>query len=414
MSIPDFYLAFEERFYGSRDVIKRLRRQYLPFIQPLATLYPGGEAFDIGCGRGEWLEFMRELGFNSSGLDLDEGMLRGCLDRGLSAKQGDAVAYLKTLASESQAVVTAFHVVEHITFEQLQTVVVESLRVLKPGGLLIMETPNPENIAVGTCNFYLDPTHRRPLPPLLLSFLPEFHGYARISTLRLQENRELRDSTDPGLNDVLAGASPDYAVVAQKTGAAEILVRFDAVFDAKYGIHFSELARRYDSKMERQFKKLDELLSKLEVEKADLDRRLAGIEASAEAELLRAQLEGMQVERNALLQSWSWRITRPLRWLFDFTIASFNFISDLIRSMVGKVLLHPQLSAALNKIIRRIPWLHQRLRVMAIREGYMSDLVGNETASQDIYAYTEQEGLSHLSPLAREIYSELTEKNQKR
>ena len=159
MSTLGFYRAFEERFYAPRSTIKNLRQQYLPFVQPLAALYPGAATFDIGCGRGEWLELMQELGMSPFGIDLDAGMLQGCHELNLPAEQGDAVAYLQTLADNSQAVVTAFHVVEHISFEQLTQVVIESLRVLQPGGLLIMETPNPENIVVATRNFYLDPTH---------------------------------------------------------------------------------------------------------------------------------------------------------------------------------------------------------------------------------------------------------------
>ena len=192
MSTLGFYRAFEERFYAPRSTIKKLRQQYLPFVQPLAALYPGAATFDIGCGRGEWLELMQELGMSPFGVDLDAGMLQGCHELNLPAEQGDAVAYLQTLADNSQAVVTAFHVVEHISFEQLTKVVIESLRVLQPGGLLIMETPNPENIVVATRNFYLDPTHLRPIPSLLLSFLPEHHGFARVHTLRLQESHELR------------------------------------------------------------------------------------------------------------------------------------------------------------------------------------------------------------------------------
>ncbi len=79
-----------------------------------------------------------------------------------------------------------------------------------------METPNPENIVVATRDFYLDPTHQRPIPPQLLSFLPEFYGFARTKIIRLQESKDLEMRADLTLQDVLSGASPDYAVVAQK------------------------------------------------------------------------------------------------------------------------------------------------------------------------------------------------------
>ena len=148
-----FYRAFEEKFYAPRDSIKSLRKQYLPFVKPLAEIYKSANIFDIGCGRGEWLSLMQEIGFEVFGVDLDAGMLQDCWDRDLPAKEGDAVEYLKTLESNSQAVISAFHVIEHIPFEALSQVVSESFRALKPGGVLIMETPNPENLLVATQNF---------------------------------------------------------------------------------------------------------------------------------------------------------------------------------------------------------------------------------------------------------------------
>lgn len=216
MSSTGFYRAFEERFYAPRSMIKELRKQYLPFIEPLRQLYPGAASFDIGCGRGEWLELMLEHGFNPFGMDLDEGMLQAARELKLPALQGDAVAHLRSLSDESMAVISAFHVVEHITFEQLRTVITESKRVLMPGGLLIMETPNPENIVVATRNFYLDPTHIRPIPPMLLQYIADYEGYARSRVVRLQERPDLRTATDIRIIDILSGVSPDYAVVAQK------------------------------------------------------------------------------------------------------------------------------------------------------------------------------------------------------
>lgn len=84
------------------------------------------------------------------------------------------------------------HIVEHIPFEDIQTLVQEAFRVLTPAGLLILETPNPENIQVATSGFYIDPTHTRPIPSQLLSFLPEYYGFKRTKILRLQEENNLK------------------------------------------------------------------------------------------------------------------------------------------------------------------------------------------------------------------------------
>ena len=303
MSTLGFYRAFEERFYAPRSTIKKLRQQYLPFVQPLAALYPGAATFDIGCGRGEWLELMQELGMSPFGVDLDAGMLQGCHELNLPAEQGDAVAYLQTLADNSQAVVTAFHVVEHISFEQLTKVVIESLRVLQPGGLLIMETPNPENIVVATRNFYLDPTHLRPIPSLLLSFLPEYHGFARVHTLRLQESSALHQCNDISLIDVLGGVSPDYAVVAQKAAAPDVMERFDTVFGAHFGIDLNDLAGRYDGTLKKHINSLNQRLSNAEAQAGGMTEALSCI-GSLQDRLLAASIELTRKETECeLLQS---------------------------------------------------------------------------------------------------------------
>ena len=115
----DFYRTFEDKHRGSRELIKSRLRVYLPFVEPLKYLDPDARALDLGCGRGEWLELTKELGLNAHGIDLDDGMLLACKELDLSVETSDAITYLEKLADESQTVVSAFHVVEHIAFEQL-------------------------------------------------------------------------------------------------------------------------------------------------------------------------------------------------------------------------------------------------------------------------------------------------------
>lgn len=339
-----FYRAFEERYYAPRNVIRSLRQQYLPFIAPLELLYPGAVTFDIGCGRGEWLEIMQEHGFHPLGIDLDEGMLESCRQLKLPALQGDAVAHLKDLPDDSHAVISAFHVVEHISFEQLTEVVTQSLRILKPGGLLIMETPNPENIVVGTKNFYLDPTHQRPIPSELLSFLPEHYGFKNIKVLRLQESKASANGMISGLNQVFSGVSPDYAVIAQKDATHSVLEKFSAPFSKTYGISLEEISSHYDNTLK---------ISQNSIEKSifEIEKKLESIEKKAEVAEIKIRELGEALERekqisslaleaksahvlglehqliqskaraDALLKSYreiinstSWKLTAPIRW----------------------------------------------------------------------------------------------------
>ncbi|SEE35317.1 methyltransferase domain-containing protein [Pseudomonas coleopterorum] len=253
-----FYRAFEDRYRGSRELITERLKAYLPFLSPLKSLYQDYPVLDLGCGRGEWLELLVAEGYAPTGVDLDEGMLEACQALDLPARNVDALAALKELPDNSLIAVTGFHIAEHIPFPVLQELVAEALRVLRPAGLLILETPNAESLVVGTNSFYLDPTHERPLPNLLLSFLAEHAGFAKSKIVRLQERAELRDDeTKVGVWDVLSGTSPDYAVVGQKQALPEQLEAFNAVFDAAYGVSLDQLAVRYDKALERRLKGIE-------------------------------------------------------------------------------------------------------------------------------------------------------------
>ncbi|MGE4578854.1 MAG: class I SAM-dependent methyltransferase [Desulfuromonadales bacterium] len=295
-SIP-FYRAFEELFRGPRAVIKKRLEVYLPFVQPLLDHHQPAKILDLGCGRGEWLELMRENGFEVEGIDLDNGMLQACVQLELPVIQGDAIELLKKKADASCSVISAFHVVEHISFEQVNELVAEALRVLKPGGLLILETPNPENLVVATSNFYLDPTHKRPIPPQLLAFTLKHDGFKRTKILRLQESEKLLNDSNPSLIEVLSGASPDYAVVAQKDGPAPIFEATNGAFAAEYGLSMETLAQRYE---EQTIKKTDqsqvreaELLEKLGQALATVQQAQA-LAQQAEARALQAQNKAEQ------------------------------------------------------------------------------------------------------------------------
>ena len=326
----NFYRAFEDRHRGTRETIKSRLSVYLPFIRPLLAFYSDRRVADLGCGRGEWLELMSEAGFEAHGVDLDEGMLEACRVRGLSASKEDAFTYLRSLSDESLAIVSGFHIAEHLSAEYLHNLVRESVRVLKPGGLLIMETPNPENLIVGASNFYMDPTHKRPIPPRSLSFLMEFYGFARVKILRLQESSELTDREKVQIIDVIAGVSPDYAVVAQKSDIAEHMSLFDSAFSREYGLTLEVLASRYERRI------------------SDLER-----------------------EHLEVYNSRSWRITAPLRAAFDLLQRAQRKISpdvgtspELRWSITNKIT--PTLSSVPQKTMRLIKDLASPLFVALI------------------------------------------------
>ncbi|MDP1785628.1 MAG: class I SAM-dependent methyltransferase [Sulfuricurvum sp.] len=299
--LDTFYRSFEEKHRGSRDLIKSRLESYLPFVLPLKQLGDDPKTLDVGCGRGEWLQLLSEHGFDSHGVDLDEGMLHACTCLSLNVEKKDALAALASLSDESISIVSGFHIAEHLPFEVLQQMVQEALRVLKPGGILILETPNPENMVVATSGFYLDPTHVKPIPQELLVFVAEHYGFHRVKLVRLQENRELLTLSEPNLMEVLYGVSPDYAIVAQKGAPKESLSLFDLPFAHDYGLGLEELVSRYDQRFAR------------------MQSRVAQVEeALQEARQARILSEDTQRSLESLLHSRSWKLTAPIRGLGTF------------------------------------------------------------------------------------------------
>src|SRR5574344_44635 len=176
-------------------------------------------------------------------------MLEDCKEKGFDVKLQDAIESIKSLDDSSVELISGFHIVEHIPFEDIQTLVQEALRVLTPAGLLILETPNPENIQVATSGFYIDPTHTRPIPSQLLSFLPEYYGFKRTKILRLQEENNLKNSEFTTIENIINGTSPDYAVIAQKNAKNETLELFDECFSKDYGLTIDTLTLRFENRL---------------------------------------------------------------------------------------------------------------------------------------------------------------------
>src|SRR5205807_3907985 len=136
-------------------------------------------------GRGELLEVLRDAGMKASGVDSNTAAIEICRRSNLEVVQGDLFAALAKVPDGSLGAVTALHVVEHIPHSSLLKLLDEAVRVLRPGGIAIFETPNPQNVRVGATTFYLDPTHRNPVHPQTLQFLAQSRGLTQVETLLL-------------------------------------------------------------------------------------------------------------------------------------------------------------------------------------------------------------------------------------
>ena len=208
------YVALEERFRGSRLQISQRQRIYLPILREAGIGTEHMPVLDLGCGRGEWLEILKVEGLTGLGVDSNRVMLDMCLSQGLDVVQADSISHLSDLPNATKGAITSFHMIEHLTFGRLITLIDNALRVLKPGGMLILETPNPQNILVSTHTFYLDPTHVKPIPSELLWFLMEMRGFRNLRRLELHPFQGDRSENPEILKRFLAPL--DYSIIGER------------------------------------------------------------------------------------------------------------------------------------------------------------------------------------------------------
>ena len=219
---------FESAFRGSRTKI-------LESLQPLVHWFEDcAPVLDFGCGRGEMLELLRDIGVEARGVELDTALVEAARSRGLSVEVGDGMDHLHGCADETLGGLYLGQVIEHLTIQQAVDLVALASIKLRQGGRLIIETVNNQSLYVFARSLYLDPTHVRPVPPAYLLFLVEKAGFREAgidwrspvpTEERLEElpdnaslapdvvdriNRDIRR-----INDLLFGPQ-DYALIATR------------------------------------------------------------------------------------------------------------------------------------------------------------------------------------------------------
>jgi len=219
--LDGFYMALEDRFRGSRADIEERLRFYLPLLEKYQIGTQRMPILDLGCGRGEWLEILAQANLDAYGVDTNRIFIAQCTERGLRVTEEDALRHLRSLPDSRLGAVTGFHIIEHLPLDVLIKLIDETVRVLKPGGLAIFETPNPQNVLVGSHNFYIDPTHRHPIPCLTAQFLLEARGLCDVEILQLHPYPESFNVPDGGMelarrfNAYFYGPQ-DYAVIGRR------------------------------------------------------------------------------------------------------------------------------------------------------------------------------------------------------
>ena len=211
------YGRFEERFRGDEGYIKQSQLFYVPYFKDCRNIV------DLGCGRGEFLQLARDEGFTAVGVDSNPEAVAACREKGLDIRPLDLFAFLLDQPDGSLDGILCSHVVEHLPADRLPEMIRLVAAKLEAGGVFAVETPNPGCLAIFAGDFYLDPTHQRPVPSQQLHFYLEEAGFTSIEI----HERHSASEAFPELAafDEIAGLREfrrkffgglDYAAVARK------------------------------------------------------------------------------------------------------------------------------------------------------------------------------------------------------
>ena len=169
---PDtLYRRLEDALRGSESEV---RADVAHYVRLAADHQP---ALDVGCGRGEFLVACREASITARGVDLNERSVADLRARGFDVALAGIPECFGNAGDGSLGSILAMHVVEHLPVEALFALFREARRVLKTGGLLMIETPNAESIAISATDFWRDPTHLAPRHVAALTVLAREHGF---------------------------------------------------------------------------------------------------------------------------------------------------------------------------------------------------------------------------------------------
>lgn len=178
------YRDFEDRHRGPVADVREMLQVYLPHFENRRRVV------DIGCGRGEFLSLLRDAGVSAYGVDSDDSMVAAARAEGLDVLLEDAFDHLRRMDSGAVDGIFCSQVAEHLETPQLLALLELCRAKLAAGGVIVMETPNPESLSILSRFFYTDLTHVRPIHPDALRWAMEAVGFESVHVQRVQPVEE--------------------------------------------------------------------------------------------------------------------------------------------------------------------------------------------------------------------------------
>ncbi len=272
----DSYTEFENNFRGSPEQIMDVLSNYDGVIDYILNIDKYPTLLDIGSGKGEWIEKCNAKGFKSIGIELDSKLANDCKNLNLNIKEGDALSLLDDFDEDTFSIVSAFHVIEQMSHENIKELLVKSKRILKTDGLLILETPSIDRILVSTKSFHIDPTYLNAIHPDLLDLMIKKSGFNN-SKYYFINGGKLKKPDHVKLSRVLSGVAQDVVFIASKSKSLNNLIFNETNLierDLRQAMTTLEAANDFDNDMSNRLIQYDEAIFLMRKRIIDLESQL--------------------------------------------------------------------------------------------------------------------------------------------
>lgn len=187
----DFFEYQQIKFRGTYKKIKEQQQFYIPYIKKLDKLIKNYQFVDCGCGRGEFLNILFENKIiNFIGIDTNKKLINKLKSKKINVKRMNVIKFLY-LNKKKLSGISAFHIIEHFSYPELMDFLLLCKENIKKNGILILETPNTDNLIVSGKSFYYDLTHKTKITSELILIMLKYFDFKKIHIFKKNPLRSI-------------------------------------------------------------------------------------------------------------------------------------------------------------------------------------------------------------------------------